>query len=104
MEIPDGYYRADNGMLKMREAATAPPAAPPAPILTDAQLEALTDDDIRRISRTKLLKILTTSTDEKALLPVIRELLDRVDVTTGGSSTRPLRMIELEFVTPQGTH
>lgn len=68
-DIPDGYFRADNGMLKIAKGAT------PAKVVDD-----MNDDELRALTRKKLIGLLESDdTKGGTLLAVCREVLDRID-------------------------
>lgn len=74
--IPEGYEIAPNGLLREKDATKT--------ITDEKALESLginwqDDEALKRLSRMKLARIVATCPATTASLPVIRELLDRLE-------------------------
>ena len=75
-------------------------ASPPSPGALTADLDAVTDADIRRLSRNRLVKMLMTCADDRIIVPLIKELLDRIaPAETGGD--KAITKIEVIIIDPK---
>ena len=71
-DIPIGYYRAENGMLKQSKPETA--------ATSEAEKIDITDKDVlRKLALETVVSVIRANPTSLAVVPALRELWDRID-------------------------